>query len=70
MRWERDKDYLEISSGLDVDLGAIFFVESSLDWSELPLKFRDRVIQADRESLERLKIAVGDWANGEGFELV
>lgn len=69
MRWERDKDYLEIASGLDVDLGAIWFVESSLEWTELPLKFRDRIMQADRENLEGLKAAVAEWANREGFEL-
>jgi hypothetical protein len=68
MRWEKDEDYVEIALGLDVDLGAIWFVESTLDWTELPIAFRDRIGQSDKESVERLKAAIESWADRKGFE--
>lgn len=64
MRFEKGTDFVEITDGISTDKseGAVWFVESSLDFKGLPIEFRERIQKSDTERYQKLKNAVSSWA--------
>lgn len=70
MRWEKGEDFVEIASAVSEAHGAVWHVESSLEFKDLPVEFRGQVPTANKEDYENLERSVSSWAEREGFQLV
>ncbi len=57
MRFEKGTDFVEIVDGISTDKseGAIWFVDSNLDFKDLPTEFRERIQKSDTERYQKLK---------------
>jgi hypothetical protein len=70
MRWEKGADFVEIAPAVSEAQGAVWHVESSLEFKDLPVEFRGQIPKADKEGYENLKRSASSWAEREGFQLV
>lgn len=70
MRWEKGEDFVEIAPAVSEAHGAVWHVESSLEFKDLPIEFREQVPTTDKEGYENLKRSVSIWAEREEFQLV
>ena len=72
LRWEKDQDYVEITSGVSVDdeyNGAVWYIETNLNFEDLPIKFKRQVAKKDVEGFKELKQLVSQWAEENEYEL-
>lgn len=68
MRWENGSKFIAIESALSTECeGGILLVSSSLDWSTLPLEFKEQVRKSDFHQCEVLRNLVANWARSHGF---
>ena len=71
MRFEKNKEFVEIASAFSTDFkAAVWYIESSRELTDLPVEFRDQVRKTDKEKYENLKHAVCSWAACNGYKLV
>ena len=71
MRWERGTDFVAISSAHSTDVqGAVWHVETSLEFKDLPIELRAQVPKTDDEGYQRLVNIVSKWAEENGYQLV
>lgn len=59
--------YIAISQGMCVDTGKIWFVETNIDFSSLPLFFRETIKSNDRRAIIEFKQKISTWAKATGF---
>ena len=71
MLFEKGTDFVEITQAISADSNeTVWYVYTNLDWESLPDEFRVQVSETDQEGLEKLKNAMVEWADIEGFKLV
>lgn len=68
MRFESGDNFLEIEQGSSIENGAVFYVNSSVPFSELPIEFRAQVKQSDLAELKALEDVAEKWADKNGFK--
>jgi len=72
MRFEKEGDFVEISEGLSCDYNGndeVWFVESNLEFKDLPIKFRVQVQKSNLEATKELQEVVSSWAKRNYFKL-
>lgn len=68
MRWEKGSQFIAIESALSTEIEAeVHLVSSNLDWSKLPLEFKEQVRKSDSLQCEGLRNDVANWARAHGF---
>ena len=71
MLFEKGNDFVEITQAISADTNdTVWFVYTNLDLENLPVEFRVQVSETDQEGLEKLKNALVEWADRNGFKLV
>jgi hypothetical protein len=71
MLFKKENDFVEITQAISADTNdTVWYVHTNLAFETLPVDFRVRVPETDREGLEKLKNALVKWADREGFDLV
>ena len=71
MRWVKGKDYVEIVSGISADTGgAIWYIDTNVNWGDLPIEFRAQIPKTDEEGYKKLEISVATWAERNRYHLV
>ena len=70
MRFEKDGDFVEITDAVSANANCeVWFIETNLNFENLPVEFRKQVPKTDKNGFEKLKNAVVNWAKNSGFEL-
>jgi hypothetical protein len=70
MRFEKDANYLELADAISTDTpNQSWFIETNLDFKDLPIEFRNQIPRNDKQGYERLKNAVLNWAGRNGYIL-
>ena len=74
MRFEKGNYFIEIRYGISSDAddpnNPVYFVDSNLNWDDLPVEMKVQILKDDIEGLGKLKNAVKNWASREGFMLI
>jgi len=74
MRFEKGNYFIEIRYGISSDAddpnNPVYFVDSNLNWDDLPVEMKVQILKDDIEGLGKLKKAVKNWASREGFMLI
>lgn len=71
MLFQKGNDFVEITQAISADTNeTVWYVYTNLDWEKLPVEFRVQISETDQEGLEKLKSALVEWADAEGFKLV
>ncbi len=68
MRWSNDSQFVEISLGLTTDHAEVWSVDTNVDWTTLPVEFRQMPERTDAEALAKLRRAVESWTARNGFQ--
>lgn len=69
-RFMNGEKYVEIAAAISEPEGHVWFVESNIDFKDLPVQFRARIPDSDEQGIEKLKKAVLSWAELKGYNLV
>lgn len=71
MKWVKDDQYVEIAKGVSTDLhDSVWFVESSIELTNLPIEFRSQIPISDKNGYDMLVKAVTGWAERNGYQLI
>jgi hypothetical protein len=71
MRWEKGNHFVEIVSGVSTDVQVvIWYINTNLDFKDLPVAFRKQVPKTDEEGYESLKLVASNWAAQNGYQLM
>ena len=69
MKWVKDDQYVEIARGVSTNLDdSAWFVESSIELTNLPIEFRSQIPISDKDGYNKLVKVITGWAEKNGFQ--
>ena len=65
MRFEKEGNFIEVTDGISADNDRfgieVWFIETNLDFKDLPIEFRAQVLKSDVDGYAKLEAAVLSW---------